>query len=166
MDKRNSKKGLVIIGAEVQGSSDDAIKAIIKEHKIKFTITKGVSGPPTGGGIPHAVVFDATGKVVFKGHPADGKFEKSIKTALKELKKNGGVPEDEPKSSLPEKKKPLIAKRTWTNDEGKKIIASVLSADDTHVEFKLANGKKVKYPVAKLSESDQELIKESSPTQE
>jgi len=161
MDKRNRKKGLVIIGAEVQGSTDDAINKIIDDHDVEFTITKGVQGPSFGSGIPRAVVFDATGKVVFTGHPADDKFERAVKDALRELKKSGGAPSDKPISRLPEKKKPLIEQRTWTNSEGKTIKAAAISVQGDKVKFKLSNGKTVDYPIAQLSGEDQESIKEA-----
>jgi hypothetical protein len=161
MDKRNRKKGLVIIGAEVQRSSDDDIKKIVDDHDVEFTITKGVQGPAFGSGIPRAVVFDATGKVVFTGHPADDKFERAVKDALRELKKSGGVSSEKTKSNLPAKQEPLIALRTWTNSEGKSIKAAVLSADAEQVKFKLSNGKTTNYPISQLSEDDQTVIKEA-----
>ena len=161
MDKRYRKKGLVIIGAEVQRSDDAAIKKITDEHKVKFTIIKGVSGPSLGRGIPSAAVFDATGKAVFVGHPADDKFERAVKDALKELKNSGGAPSEKPKSKFPEIAKPLIAQRNWTNKEGKSIKAAVLSIDGDQVKFKLSNGKTANYEIGNLSEQDQETIKEA-----
>ena len=62
--------------------------------------------------------------------------------------------------------KPLIDKRIWTNSEDKKITASVLSVEGDNVQFKLSSGKKVKYPIAKLSEEDQDLIKEAATKKE
>ena len=161
MDKRYRKKGLVIIGAEVQGSDDAAIKKITDDHKVEFTVTKGVQGPSTGSGIPRTVVFDATGKAVFAGHPADDKFERAVKDALRELKKSGGAPTEETKSNFPEKKQDLIAQRTWTNKEGKSIKAAVLSIDGDQVKFKLSNGKTANYEIANLSEEDQEIIQKA-----
>ncbi len=163
MDKRNRKKGLVIIGAEVQNSGDDAIKKITDENKVEFTITKGVSGPSTGRGIPRAVVFDATGQIVFSGHPADDKFERAVKKALSALKKSGGAPGSEVAGGrLPPKKEPLVAQREWTNSEGKKIKAAVLAVEGGKVKFKLSNGNTVDYPLDKLSEDDQESINEAA----
>ena len=163
MDKRNRKKGLFLIGSEVQGSTDDAIKKIIDDHDVEFTITKGVQGPAFGSGIPRAVVFDATGKVVFTGHPADDKFERAVKDALRELKKSGGPPSaDEPESSFAEKDKPLIEQRTWTNNEGNTIKAEVISVEGDKVKFKLSSGKTVNYPISQLSEQDQQTISEAA----
>ncbi len=151
MDRRYRKKGLQIFGAEVQGSSKESIQKITKEFRVKFPITKGVSGPRTGSGIPRTVVFDTSGKLVFAGHPQNEDFERSIKAALKDAK-------NEPKPSFPQKSSPLIAKRTWTNQEGKKIIAEVLKIEEDQVQFKLPNGKKVMYNITRLSEEDQKLI--------
>jgi len=163
MDKRNRSKGLVIIGAEVQNSADAAIKGVTDKNKVEFTITKGVSGPSTGRGIPRAVVFDATGQVVYSGHPGDDKFDKSIKKALRELKKSGGAPGAEVSGGrLPPRKEPLVAQRAWTNSEGKTIKASVLALDGEKIKFKLTNGKTVNYPLEKLSEEDQKAIKEAA----
>ena len=163
MDKRNRSKGLVIIGAEVQNSADAAIKGVTDKHKVKFTVTKGVSGPSTGRSIPRAVVFDATGQVVYSGHPGDDKFERSVKKALSALKKSGGAPGAEvAKGRLPAKKEPLVAQRAWTNLEGKTIKASVLALEGGNVKFKFSNGKTVDYPLEKLSEDDQEAIKEAA----
>jgi len=161
MDKRYGKKGLQIIGAETQASSLESITKITKKLKIKFPIIQGVSGPSTGNRLPRAVVFDAAGQIVYFGHPGEDKFERSIKKALQELKKTGGV---ERKSNLPEAGKPLIAKRNWTNIDGKEISATLLSVDGDYVRFKLPNGKKAKYPINQLIESDQTLIKETAST--
>ena len=158
LDKRYSKKGLQIIGAEVQGSSKEAIEKINKEYKVKFPVTAGISGPKTGSGIPRAVVFSATGELVFLGHPADKNFDKSIKTALRAVKDAG---DSGSKSALPDRPKPLVEKRAWTNTDGKTIQAEILSVQGDQVEFKLSNGKKVNYAIAKLSEEDQELIKKA-----
>ena len=86
MDKKYSKKGMVLIGAEVQGSVEDKINEIIDEHKVQFTVTKGVSGPNLSNAIPHMAVFSTKGDLVFNGHPNNA--EKAIKTALKMLKRN------------------------------------------------------------------------------
>jgi hypothetical protein len=48
----------------------------------------------------------------------------------------------------------------WTNTDGKTITASVNSLEDTRVQFQLENGKLVWYPIEKLSEESQELLKE------
>lgn len=163
MDMLYSKKGLQIIGAEVQGSPKKSITKITDKFKVKFPITKGVRGPSTGSGIPRSVVFDTEGKVIFTGHPASGDFERVVKKALDDVKDFDA--HSGRKSKLPEVKKPLIGQRSWTNNENKTINAAVLSVVGDDVEFKLTSGKKVKYPISKLSEDDQNLIKEAADTE-
>ena len=160
MDKRYGDKGLKIIGAEVQRSPKEKVQKIADKFKVKFPLTKGIQGPSTGSGIPRALVFDPAGKVIFSGHPGSDQFERTVKKALRELKKLSGS--GARKSNLPEVKKALIEQRTWTNDEGKPLVAAVLSMTESEVEFKLSNGKKVPYPISKLSEEDQDLIKETA----
>ena len=157
MDKLYSKEGLQIIGVEVQGSTKKSITKITKKLKVQFPITKGIiSGPSTGSGIPRSVVFDTEGKVIFTGHPGSSDFKSAIKKALRDVTNLNR------KSNLPVVSKPLIGQRTWTNTEDKKITASVMSVEGDDVQFKLSSGKKVKYPIAKLSEKDQDLIKEAT----
>lgn len=81
--KRN-KADTIFIGAESQGSSDDEIKGVIKKFKLSYTITKGGVRAPAGlgsTGIPHAYVFDTTGKLIFVGHPADRDFDRAVSKA-------------------------------------------------------------------------------------
>ena len=148
VEKKYRNKGLRVIAAEMQNSPKDRIEAIVKEEKMEFTVTKGVRGPVSVRGIPHAIVFN--------GHPASEDFEKSIKAAVKDVE---AAPEEE-KGGLFGKE--LIAERTWTNSEGKPLVASVTEIKDDSVVFKLKNGRKVPYAINKLSEEDQKLIKEHS----
>ena len=166
MDKRYKNKGLTVIGEEVQGSSKDDIAAVAKDHRIGFSITKGSTRPSTMKGIPHAVVFDASGKLIFAGHPADDNFDRTVKKALRGVDADSGSSSGSKSRLLPDAPKPVIDSRTWTNEAGKKITASVLSIDGDKVKFKLSNGKEVNYPIAKLSDEDQELIKESGEKEE
>ncbi len=145
----------------MQGSTPEDIEAVAKEHRIGFPITKGTTRAPTMKGIPHAIVFDAAGKLVFAGHPADDQFDRTVKKALRDVDAESDGSGSRT-SLLPEAPKPVIESRTWTNEAGRKISASVLSIDGENVRFKLSNGKEVNYPIAKLSEEDQELIKESA----
>ncbi|MEK0451211.1 MAG: hypothetical protein RL088_3479 [Verrucomicrobiota bacterium] len=81
--KRN-KADTIFIGAESQNSSDAEIKEVVKKNRLSYTITKGgVNGPVNFSGIPHAFVFDTTGKLIFHGHPSDRDFEKAIRDAGK-----------------------------------------------------------------------------------
>ena len=155
MDKKYSKKGLKIIAAEVQGSSKQAIGKIIEENNAGFTVTKGAQGPVSIAGIPHAVAFGADGKLIFKGHPASDEFKDVVKKALRDVE----VVEENPGvlAALGD----VIEQRTWTNSEGVEMTAAVTKIDGDKVIFRLQkNGKTVPYPISKLSEEDQKLIKE------
>lgn len=158
MDKRNHKKGLRIIGAEVQNSSEEDIKSLTEENKANYTITRHARGPIPTSGIPHAFVFNASGTLVFSGDPQDSEFEKTIKKSLREVKKAEGTK----KSLIPTASKPLIAERDWTNSEGNKIVASALLVAGEHVTFKMKDGRSVAYPINQLSEEDQTLLKETA----
>ncbi len=48
----------------------------------------------------------------------------------------------------------------WTNNEGVTIEAQAIQIDLTEVTFRLASGKVVKYPLAKLSQESRERLKE------
>jgi len=161
MDKRYTKKGLTLVAPEVQGSSVEAIEEMVKEKKLSYTVTKSISGPSLSNGIPHAAVFDVAGKMIWHGHPADDEFEKTIKKALK----NATPVESASKSSsVFDKPKELVASRTWTNADGKALTAALVSVSvsgDTGT-FRKANGQTFSYAVSKLSEGDQEIIKNAS----
>ena len=156
MDKKYSKKGMVLIGAEVQGSAEDKINEIIDEHKVKFTVTKGVSGPNLSNAIPHMAVFSTKGDLVFNGHPNNA--EKAIKTALKDVKEESSSDE----SSFFSKPKYLIDERTWTNSEGKKLKAALISLEGEVGKFRFSNGRTFNYDITKLSAEDQGLIKDTT----
>jgi FAD:protein FMN transferase len=52
----------------------------------------------------------------------------------------------------------LVTERTWTNSEGKTMIASLISATTENAKFKLKTGAVSELPLTKLSEADQQLI--------
>ena len=90
LDKRNKKKGLSIITVECQNSPKDAIEGVLKKVRADFPVTKGTTRPPTMQGIPHAVVFDVAGKLIFAGHPSDDNFDRTIKKALRDVVADSG----------------------------------------------------------------------------
>jgi thiol-disulfide isomerase/thioredoxin len=151
--KRNREKGLIIIGAESQGSSKDDIEPLIKKAKVEYTITDGADGPIEVTGIPRIFVFDRSGALTFDGHPASGDFESAVKKALREAAEGAETPVVA--------SGPLIASRAWTNTQGQKITAAVKSADDTKVVFQMANGKVVDYDLSKLDDESRETIAEA-----
>lgn len=54
--------------------------------------------------------------------------------------------------------------RTWTDIQGRKVEAELIRASDTNLVMRLANGKEVDFPVARLSPSDQEYLKARQPS--
>lgn len=63
--------GLVVIGAHVQQGTPDEIRSTARSRGAGFTILKGASVKDGGDfdGIPHTMLFDHTGKCVYRGHP-------------------------------------------------------------------------------------------------
>ena len=55
----------------------------------------------------------------------------------------------------------LVAERTWTNNSGNTLIASLSSVIKEVGQFEGADGKSFKYPIEKLSEEDQKLINDT-----
>jgi thiol-disulfide isomerase/thioredoxin len=80
---RYDKKGLVVVGMERQEGTTEEILKLLKPARVKYPVMSGGSTPVASDGIPHAMVFGADGKLVWHGHPADGKFEDAVKDALK-----------------------------------------------------------------------------------
>ncbi|NCG27335.1 MAG: hypothetical protein GWP42_07320, partial [Verrucomicrobiales bacterium] len=162
MDRKYSKKGMVLIGAEVQGSAPDAIEKAVDDHKLKFTVTKGVSGPSLSNGIPHMAVFGVDGNLVYHGHPSNPETEKAIKTALKDVK-DGGLSDSAESGTDPfARPKYLVNERTWTNADGRKLVAALISLDGEEGKFRFTNGREFDYDISKLSTDDQELIQSKS----
>lgn len=157
MDRSLSKKGMVLVAPEVQGSSNEAIAEIVEENDIEYTVTSGIRGPSLSRGIPHMMVFDASGKMVFAGHPMDAKAERSIKDALREVDSPEGS-----SSGLAPRQVDLIALRQWTNNEGKTMEASLTKLSGETGYFKFANGRSFEYPIGNLTEENQALIKEAA----
>jgi hypothetical protein len=161
MDKKYSKKGMVLVGAEVQGSSPDAIAKIATNHKLQFTITKGISGPSLSNGIPHMAVFDVKGDLVYHGHPSNPATEKAIKDALKDATPPGTEAAGNDPFAKP---KYLVDERTWTNTDGKTLKAAMVSLKGNTGQFRFSNGRTFNFDITKLSEEDQTLIKSKAGT--
>jgi len=171
LHKRNEDKGLAVIGLHCQQATDDEVKEVVKKLKMKFPVTKGGGGPSKGNGIPHSLVFDVEGKLVFEGHPADKDFKKAVDKSLKAVAasspssglgpKPGTTPSTTP-STKPTQAAVLVAERAWTNTDGKTMMAALISVDGANAKFKMKNGSTVSYPLAKLTEEDQTTIKEAA----
>jgi hypothetical protein len=78
--KRN-KADTIFIGAHSRSASDDGVKEVVKKNRLSYSIVKGVQGPVSFSGIPHAFVFDTTGALIFHGHPADKDFDTAVRKA-------------------------------------------------------------------------------------
>ena len=64
--------GLIVVAAESKGISAEEAKQIARERNITFPITSDVDfGPTDSFALPHALLFDHTGKCVFRGAPLD-----------------------------------------------------------------------------------------------
>lgn len=86
MAKSGAKKGLVVVGLERQGSTEEDILKVLKTAKVEYPVMSGGSAPGNTGGIPHVCVFDVTGKLVFSGSPSNEDFEKAVKKAMRDAK--------------------------------------------------------------------------------
>lgn len=166
MDKKYSKKGLQLIGAHVQAATDEELTDIIKSYKIGFPIATNVSRPVEFSGIPHMIVFGADGNLVFAGHPSSPDAEKAIKDALKKVSDPGGDSGDSDSSLFQPKPETLVELRTWTNAEGKTMKATLLSVENGTGKFAFADGRKFDYALDKLSEDDQKVISDKTPSTE
>lgn len=63
--------GLLVIGAHAQGGTVDELRRAVAELGVTFTIVENASveGGMDFDGIPHCMVFDHTGKCVYRGSP-------------------------------------------------------------------------------------------------
>jgi thiol-disulfide isomerase/thioredoxin len=85
--RSNEKKGLVVIGMEMQNSKKEDILKVLKSARVTYPVTAGGSTPAKSKSIPHACVFDSTGKLVWHGNPHNEDFEREVKKALRGIKK-------------------------------------------------------------------------------
>ncbi len=84
-----------------------------------------------------------------------------VRKKIKEEGVDGNAPQvNQDDDADEDEEKDLTEMLTWTNTEGKKIRAAVVSADDTKVLFRMANGKEINYDISKLSQRSQDIIKE------
>lgn len=83
------KDKVLFFGAECQMSDKKSIEAAIKKAGVTYPIFSGMSN--YAGGIPHAFVFDATGKLIFDGHPLSPEFTAAVEKAAATVK-GGSAP--------------------------------------------------------------------------
>jgi hypothetical protein len=64
-------QGLVIIGAHAQGGTHDEVRHVAQSKGVNYTITErgSVKGGNDFSGIPHCMLFDHTGKCIYRGSP-------------------------------------------------------------------------------------------------
>lgn len=81
------KDKVLFFGAESQGSDKKAIEAVIQKAGVTYPICSGLDKCPIQfSGIPHAFVFDGTGKMIFDGHPSDPAFAAAVSKAASTAK--------------------------------------------------------------------------------
>jgi thiol-disulfide isomerase/thioredoxin len=85
--RTGEKKGLVVVGLECQGGTKEQILKLLKDARVKFPVMSGGSAPGGNGSIPRAAVFNTEGKLVWSGNPHDDEFERSVKKAMRDIKK-------------------------------------------------------------------------------
>ena len=156
LHKKYSSKGLLLIAAESQGSSTEAINKIVKKNDLECTVTKFVRGPKLSNGLPYMAVFDVDGNMVFAGRPGDD-ADRVIK---KELKRAAGG--DDEAASSNESSGPLVKSREWKDASGRSMTAMLVSLDGNTATFRKIGGTPFTYDITKLSEEDQTLIKEAA----
>lgn len=79
-----SDGGLTVVGCHVQNATDDEVKAKAKSLGMRFALSAGgsVEGVKVEG-IPHCVLFDHTGAMVYEGHP--NKAEAKVRDAFADM---------------------------------------------------------------------------------
>jgi len=156
--RRYDSKGLEVVGLETGGSDKDAIVKLCKSARVEYPIMKGGRVPVRINRIPHACVYDSSGKLVWEGNPHEGGFLDSVRDALRDIGKEAvsGEAAEEATSNTG----PMIAMREWKNNEGKIIRAELLRVEDGKVVFKISH-REVPYEISKLSDEDQKLIRDA-----
>ena len=82
------KDKLLVFGASSQDGTDGEIMEAVKKYRLTFTITKFVTSPIAIGTVPHALIFDNTGVLLFSGKQTDTtgttanpEFERALRKA-------------------------------------------------------------------------------------
>ena len=83
LHKALGPQGLVVIGAHAQGGTAEQLRPQIAQLNVTFTILDGasVAGGSDFQGIPHCMLFDHTGKCVYRGSPF--KAQEAVVAAVK-----------------------------------------------------------------------------------
>jgi thiol-disulfide isomerase/thioredoxin len=78
--------GLVVLGSHVQEGNEDDVRSVALNHRANFPISlqTRVRGAEDSRFLPHCLLFDHTGKCLFRGHPSesDSHIRKAVGAAL------------------------------------------------------------------------------------
>ena len=142
------EQGLIIIGLQCWDGSDDLVRQVAKSNNIAYTVVNGgsLTGADDITGVPHAIVFNASGNCVYRGHPGNRSFEEAVKKAMteapppvlaaKDFKKLAGLVDSLRKGALPADVIKSAEKKTGDSD------AQTAAEARTIVEKLTAWGKK------------------------
>jgi hypothetical protein len=152
--------GLVILGSHVQAGSKDEVRAKAASLGVNFTIANQarVKDGNDFSGIPHCILFDATGKCVYRGHP--DKVEKDLRATLARSFAEGidkphkpiaayldTFANGQPPAQILPKVLPLLkSNNAQTAEEAKKLVNNLCGAASKRVET--ARAMKADDPVA------------------
>lgn len=84
LNKELSPFGLLVVGAHAQKGTPEKIVSVARSRGVNFPIVQSASveGGNDFNGIPHCMLFDHTGKCLYRGHP--GSVEKKLRAAVGE----------------------------------------------------------------------------------
>jgi len=99
-DEEKAPEGLVTILMERQGADDEALKAFMQKNypgSRALVCRNGHTPLPSSGGLPHAALIGAEGKLLWTGNPISGerKIEELIESELARVKRGLGETEAE-----------------------------------------------------------------------
>ncbi|MGJ8697348.1 MAG: hypothetical protein ACSHYF_13605 [Verrucomicrobiaceae bacterium] len=155
---KHKREGFMMIGAEMFESGADEVESVAKRNRVDFTLTKGARGPVSISGFPHTFIFGRRGQMAFSGPTDDPSLENVLKSELAKLTLRRKLVTEEDKA---EAGRVIIPLRTWTNREGKDVVAEVIDVKKGYVLFRLESGKELSYEIEKLSPDDQKLIRDT-----
>lgn len=100
LHKTLGPQGLVVIGAHAQGGTPEELKITVAKLDVSFTILDEarVEGGTDFSGIPHCMLFDHTGKCVYRGSPFQA--QEAVAAAVKAAP--GAILEGRTLTKLPE----------------------------------------------------------------
>ncbi len=149
-----------VMVVEDQADEGDKLADDVKQKTYPIYNTKGKFMPivavftPDGnsllGGLCYVQISE-DGRKAFR--TLDEEIEQAL-TAIPEQKKEVAEPEEMEACKI-------ATMENWTNSSGQSIRAKALSVTETSVTFELENGKKIDYPLAKLSEESRIAAKEA-----